>query len=77
MVQTIAPNVRVTYGLVMAVAPNVVEGSWVEAGQVVALANESTYLGVRIGQEYVEPLRFLGLGRVRLMGPAHVAVGAA
>jgi murein DD-endopeptidase MepM/ murein hydrolase activator NlpD len=77
VVQTIAPNVRVTYGLVMAVAPNVVEGSWVDAGQVVALANESTYLGVRIGQEYVEPLRFLGLGRVRLVGPAQVVVGAA
>jgi septal ring factor EnvC (AmiA/AmiB activator) len=76
VVQTIAPNVRVTYGGVKTVAPNVQEGSWVDAGQLVALANESTYVGVRIGQEYVEPLRFLGLGQVRLAGPAHVVVGA-
>jgi hypothetical protein len=77
VVQTIAPNVRVTYGLVMTVATGVHEGFWVDAGQVVAFANEDTYLGVRIGQEYVEPLRFLGLGRARLTGPAQVVVGAA
>ena len=76
VVQNIAPNVRVTYGGVFAISPDVHEGQRVEAGHVLAVADESTYLGVRIGQEYVEPLGFLGLGQVRLRGPAHVVVGS-
>jgi hypothetical protein len=65
----------VTYGGVFALGANVKEGEWVDAGQVVAIANDSTYLGVRVGQEYVEPLRFLGLGQVRLGAPGPVVVG--
>jgi len=76
VVHNIAPQVRVTYGAVAAIADAIVQGSWVEAGQVLAIAQETTYLGVRIGQEYVEPLRFLGLGVVRLDGPSGVVVGS-
>jgi septal ring factor EnvC (AmiA/AmiB activator) len=75
VVQSFTPDIRVTYGGVLALGTNVEEGEWVEAGQVVAIADESTYLGVRIGQEYVEPLRFLGLGQVRLGAPGPVVVG--
>ena len=75
VVQSFAPDIRVTYGGVFALGANVKEGEWVDAGQVVAIANDSTYLGVRVGQEYVEPLRFLGLGQVRLGAPGPVVVG--
>lgn len=75
VVQHLAPDIRVTYGGVLSIGPNVQEGLWVDAGQVVAIAAENTYLGVRIGQEYVEPLRFLGLGQVRLGAPGAVIVG--
>lgn len=75
VVQHFAPDIRVTYGAVGAIAADVQEGLWVDAGQVVAIAAESTYLGVRMGQEYVEPLRFLGLGQVRLGPPGPVVVG--
>lgn len=75
VVQHFAPDTRVTYGGVLSIGPNVQEGLWVDAGQVVAIAAENTYLGVRIGQEYVEPLRFLGLGQVRLGAPGAVIVG--
>lgn len=75
LVQSVAPDVRVTYGGVLALGADVQEGQWVDAGQVVAIANENTYLGVRVGQEYVEPLRFLGLGQVRLGFPGPVVVG--
>lgn len=76
VVQSIAPDVRVTYGGVRAVALNVQQGLWADAGDVLALADEDTYLGVRVGDQYVEPLGFLGLGRVRLRGSAHVVVGS-
>ena len=75
VVQHFGPEIRVTYGGVLSIAANVDEGVWVDAGQAVAIATESTYLGVRIGQEYVEPLRFLGLGQVRLGAPGAVVVG--
>lgn len=75
VVQHLAPDIRVTYGGVFAIGVDMQEGLWVDAGQVVAIAAESTYLGVRIGQEYVEPLRFLGLGQVRLGAPGGVVVG--
>jgi septal ring factor EnvC (AmiA/AmiB activator) len=75
VVQSFAPDIRVTYGGVLALGVDVQEGEWVDAGQVVAIADDSTYLGVRIGQEYIEPLRFLGLGQVRLGAPGPVVVG--
>lgn len=74
VVQTVAPGVRVTYGWLASVSDHDV-GDEVTAGQVVGTAAERTYLGVRLGQVYVEPLRYLGLGGARLRGVGQVIVG--
>lgn len=74
VVQRIAPDVRVTYGWVSSLAEGVVEGKLLERGTSIAVAAESMYLGVRVGDQYVEPLRYLGLGRVRLHGAGGVTV---
>ena len=74
VVQRIAPDVRVTYGWVSASGDSVIEGQLMERGTSIAVASESMYLGVRVGDQYVEPLRFLGLGRVRLQGSGRVTV---
>lgn len=74
VVQNIAPGVRVTYGWLASVSDHNV-GDEVMAGEVVGTAAERTYLGVRVGQVYVEPLRYLGLGGARLRGAGQVIVG--
>ncbi len=74
VVQTIAPGVKVTYGWLES-AQSLVQGESVTQGQEVGVAAQRTYLGVRIGGQYVEPLRYLGLGWARLLGPGGVVVG--
>ena len=74
VVQRISPDVRVTYGW-LAVVGDIAVGEEVKGGQALGIAAERTYLGVRIGQTYIEPLRYLGLGGARLRGPGHVIVG--
>lgn len=75
VVQRIAPQVRVTYGWLADIGPNIVTGLVVEQGAPLGTSATAVYLGVRVGEHYVEPLRYLGLGRVRLHGPGAVSVG--
>lgn len=74
VVQSISPGVRVTYGWLAAVG-DIAEGDEVSGGQALGRAAERTYLGVRLGQTYIEPLGYLGLGGARLRGPGRVIVG--
>ena len=60
------PMVLVTVGWLTSVS--VAKGDHVESGQVLGVAGPTTYLGVRMSGEYVEPLGFLGLGGARLVG---------
>lgn len=76
VVELVAPGVKVTYGwlgLTEVLSP----GDSVELGQTLGVAGDRTYLGVRVGSQYVEPLRALGLGWARLRGPGGVVVGRA
>jgi murein DD-endopeptidase MepM/ murein hydrolase activator NlpD len=75
VVQQIAPRVRVTYGWLSTMS-DVQPGDQLNPGQVLGTAGQRTYLGVRVGQTYVEPLRYLGWGGARLRGPGGVIVGA-
>jgi hypothetical protein len=76
VVQLIAPGVKVTYGW-LEIANELAEGDEVVQGQYLGTAGGRTYLGVRRGGVYIEPLRFLGLGWARLRGPGGVVVGLA
>lgn len=60
------PGVLVTVGHLASIEVSV--GDVVGEGQQVGVAGASTYLGVRVRGVYVEPLGFLGFGRVRLVG---------
>lgn len=75
VVQRIAPDVRVTYGWVDAVTERVAVGLQVRAGDRLGRVGRLTYLGVRVGGRYVEPLSYLGLWRVRLVGSGRAIVG--
>ncbi len=63
-----------TYGWLASVRPEVNEGYTITQGAVIGTTGSSTYLGVRVGETYVDPLRFLGLGHARLRGPGRVVV---
>jgi hypothetical protein len=76
VVELIAPGVKVTYGW-MEIAEGLTAGDAVDQGQHLGVARDKTYLGVRRGSVYIEPLRYLGLGWVRLRGPGGVVVGLA
>ena len=66
IVQEIEPGVRVTYGWLADTAASA--GDIVEAGSVIGHTAEQTYIGVRVGEIYVDPLRRLGFARTRLVG---------
>lgn len=72
VVQRVGPDVRITYGGMVAVTAGVEPGRELVAGDSVGVASELSYLSVRIGRTHVEPLGALGLGRVRLVGPGGV-----
>ena len=74
VVQQVAPGVKVTYGW-LGLTEGLAQGDMVNQGQVLGTAGARTYLGVRVGSRYVEPLRALGLGWARLRGPGGVVVG--
>jgi murein DD-endopeptidase MepM/ murein hydrolase activator NlpD len=74
VVQVVRPGVKVTYGW-LTPDPQLLEGEVVARGDVVGVAGERTYLGVRVGGQYVEPLRYLGLRGSRLRGGGGVVVG--
>lgn len=74
VVELIAADVKVTYGWLQ-LTGDIAEGDVVEQGHVVGIARGRTYLGVRVGPRYIEPLRFLGLGWARLKGPGGIVVG--
>lgn len=76
VVERISPGVRVTYGWLASIRSGVNVGTPVAAGEVLGTVGESTYLGVRVGVSYVEPLAYLGLWRVRLVGAGRAVVGA-
>ena len=76
VVQVVHPGVKVTYGWLMP-KPGLSEGDAVARGTVVGMAGGRTYLGVRVGGVYVEPLRYLGLSGTRLRGTGGVVVGRA
>lgn len=76
VVELIAPGVKVTYGW-LGLTEDISQGDVVVQGQKLGEAGDQTYLGVRVGSQYVEPLRALGLGWVRLRGPGGVVVGRA
>jgi murein DD-endopeptidase MepM/ murein hydrolase activator NlpD len=76
VVQVVHPGVKVTYGWLKP-HPQLSEGDDVARGAVVGVAAERTYLGVRAGGVYVEPLRYLGLSGARLRGLGGVVVGRA
>lgn len=73
VVQEIRPGVRVTYGWLAGSA--VTKGEVLEAGTIVGSTGERTYLGVRIGEAYVDPLSYLGFARARLVGSQRVIGG--
>lgn len=73
VVQRVAPSVVVTYG---GVTPTVRDGATVQRGEQVATADGETYLSVREAGRHLEPLRALGLGRARLVGPGDVGPSA-
>jgi septal ring factor EnvC (AmiA/AmiB activator) len=73
IVQEIEPGVRVTYGWLADTAVN--EGDIVEAGAVIGHTAAQTYIGVRVGETYVDPLRRLGFARPRLVGPQRAIEG--
>ena len=74
VVQVVRPGVKVTYGWLTPQA-DLAEGDEIVAGALVGWAGERTYLGVRVEGQYVEPLRYLGLGGSRLRGGGGVVVG--
>jgi murein DD-endopeptidase MepM/ murein hydrolase activator NlpD len=74
VVQVVRPGVKVTYGWLTPLG-QVAEGDEIVAGALVGWAGERTYLGVRVEGQYVEPLRYLGLGGSRLRGGGGVVVG--
>jgi septal ring factor EnvC (AmiA/AmiB activator) len=74
VVQVVRPGVKVTYGWLTPQA-DLAEGDEIVAGALVGWAGERTYLGVRVDSQYVEPLRYLGLGGSRLRGGGGVVVG--
>jgi hypothetical protein len=76
VVELIAPGVKVTYGW-MEIAEGLAAGDAVDQGQPLGVAGDKTYLGVRRGSVYIEPLRYLGLGWARLRGLGGVVVGLA
>lgn len=61
-----SPGVLVTVGRLAEVA--VREGDDITQSQAIGTSGSTTYLGVRVRGVYVEPLRFLGFGRARLVG---------
>lgn len=73
VVQEIRPGVRVTYGWLA--GSDVTKGEMLEAGTIVGSTGDRTYLGVRIGGAYVDPLLHLGFTRARLVGPQRVVGG--
>jgi murein DD-endopeptidase MepM/ murein hydrolase activator NlpD len=74
VVQVVRPGVKVTYGW-LTPQGSLAEGDEIVAGVIVGWAREHTYLGVRVDGQYVEPLRYLGLGGSRLRGGGGVVVG--
>ena len=73
IVQEIEPGGRVTYGWLADTAVN--EGDIAEAGAVIGHTAKRTYIGVRVGEIYVDPLRRLGFSRARLVGPQRAIEG--
>lgn len=71
VVQQVAPDVLVTYG---GVSAPVGQGTHATKGQPIATATETTYLSVRVRGRHREPLRALGIGRARLVGPGNVGL---
>jgi len=72
VVQRVAPAVRVTYGGLAGLPAEMLGGHELAAGDPVGQAADTTYISVRAGDTHVEPLRALGLGRPRLVGPGGV-----
>lgn len=70
VVVEMSPGVLVTVGRLQSLATT--KGDSVQTGQPIGVAGETTYLGVRVRGEYVEPLRYLGFGGARLVGPGAV-----
>ncbi|MFZ4112614.1 MAG: peptidoglycan DD-metalloendopeptidase family protein [Ilumatobacteraceae bacterium] len=73
VVEDIGRGARITYGRLR--SAGVVLGSAMAAGEVIGVSGSQLYLGVRLGVRYVDPLRFLGFTRIRLVGPGGVIVG--
>lgn len=67
----LAPTVKVTYGWLDAAV--VSKGQSVHRGDPIGRAGSRTYLGVRIGGRYVEPLGYLGLRPGRLTGAGTIS----
>ena len=73
VVQEIRPGVRVTYGWLADKA--VSAGQILGAGELLGHTGTRTYLGVRSGDNYVDPLSHLGFARARLVGHQYVIGG--
>ena len=61
-----SPGVLITVGRLAVMT--VREGDAISEGRAIGTSGATTYLGVRLRGVYVEPLRFLGFGRARLVG---------
>jgi septal ring factor EnvC (AmiA/AmiB activator) len=72
VVQRVSPSVRVTYGGLAGLPAEMQGGHELVPGDPVGQAADTTYISVRVGETHVEPLRALGLGRPRLVGPGGV-----
>lgn len=71
VVQRVSPTVRITYGWFTPSA-QIAEGSYIGEGETLGFTGTRTYVGVRVGAQYVHPLRALGLAGARLVGPSQI-----
>ena len=66
VVQQVAPDVRISYGRLAAIAPGVRAGGEVPTGAPVGVAAGRTHLGLRVGSVYRDPIG-CWVGRARLV----------
>ncbi len=73
VVEDIGGGAKITYGQMT--QSEAVLGAEVKAGDPLGVSGQQLYLGVRLRGQYVNPLRFLGFGAIRLVGRGKVIVG--
>ncbi len=77
LVETVdgAAGVTMTYGWMAILSQGLAPGAALGSGQVLGVAGPSTYLGVKVGGQPVDPLPWLGVRRPRLTDRVSEASG--